>query len=1333
MAKTANKTFDEWKIALANNPFGPKISDLHLNDGDIVFVIDVSGSMQSNIDFLKKTLNELKDMLIILGIDKKIHLVVYSDYDTGSFITFKKDDTKKVVPTRTNTLPDWFERAIVPAGFAELNRATQEQVKTLAKNSTDVFTFMANLKLPAESAYIKDMFGLAVEAYIETENCNGAPAPDEVNNIYHDKKVFRVSASGIDNIITALGKTIPGTTLDGSGGDFDEAGMTTALAIAAAAINVGQGDAKVNIIFFSDAPFHMRNGTETQREKDTLNKLGLPSDIDNVFQFLKHLGHQVFFNMPSNIYYNGYNATATPNINHPNSFLSMVIKHDNCFCITHKEILRNINVFMAVLLNIFSILMSGTKQTPWILSSDEKAAIRTRIGGTDIAVMTKVDTMMLTYKNMVIHMPKETVDVTIPMPKIDTHDKETNQKINKAYLNIMKNDPLLMCFMKFLSYLFYRAKSTVSETDNKTFTDFMSKMAKDKPDMYAVVNALFVESRLNNRDELEEVLQKFYDDIVPAKLNDTSKVIVFNGEPLPRDTFMNMSRYFNDEMLNSLKNAMKSFKIVTLAEATHQGINTDPSLPFADRKYLPLQILGQNANYLHLVWALALNNETMPPRGVAFKIAVIIVAQGTGLDVIPHLRLAAANFVRANYMKYLAMFTDDKYEIPIDRNPLEVNSWWFQPLILRLLIKVLQTIQTDESIVQRIELAYRIITATKPMNDQVSFSLSKSKIDWAKSCRLMVCPSGDWMPETLFIPNKGKPHRPTTDPYACPANVSCVYCEGTHGDYTDEGRDNRFCQTAYHADDSPEIQPSPELRIRGIMNVCMDNDMDTLCSTCACHYSVVDGPQDLPDGTKRGRGANAPKCYNCRKVSPAERARRQANPAPIRTCIKCMGRWVFGTPNDNWTCVYCEHGANLGKQTTYTAEISATIWQILRVNPSLMDKYASNYGLSTTVMNAIIRMEYEHSNDKNSPRFHKDPTRFIGMMRLPVDKTMIDVKQYDIDSYEPIKYPSGCKFTQTSVGWQYNSHTSDDCVFEITNMAQIINTIANIKKQRLRDSCDLGLCGVDSHALIDLVNLCGHCTFKGCKFCVRSMTQNRPGTLIPVARLTCPCGRAMCQDTMDKIGRGDQVILKEAAKAVAKGDTSNRIALCCGAHYVDKAYGEETGRIIVTCYGQRVRNLPPFNGACGVDNPDDDTTDYRCPTCLEAEELYNTKILDEIRKQEEEADAHDERIRTAFTETQNDIDIIKQSYPTGTILRRCPKCKVPTTFTYGCAHITCGNPRCKTHWCWLCGTDCATTNATYRHMNEREHARDRYHRDCYNVSAVMELADVTNASEIIKC
>lgn len=1328
---------DKFISALKGNTMTSKtqlLSDV-INDGDLVLAVDTSASMNANVEFTKNTLTDFKEVLAAVDMDKKIHLVFFSDYDTVDVST---DNV-----ARDTNEPDWFKFGIKCAGYDELPVRDRNTINALvAKYPKDPHGFMNELKLPGHPD-IMDMFSLAIDAQMDMA------MPSDKSTITNghqlsDDEVFTVAASGLDAVITALNDVELGKTLKGTGGDIPEAGLTAAMAVAVAAANAKSNtDVHVNMIFLTDAPFHICDSTEARREKAYLKSHGLPSDMLMCMNLLEELGHRIILCTPRNTYIDERGRIYYPrdklDIAKDGSFIKELTKFKNCMAFLHPDFMRKSDVFMAVLLNAFSVLMSGKTQHPWIPSPDEITNMKAKIGGTDA----DINQMMLTLTNSFREMQttvKDDVPLSMSLPNIVSQDKETNQKIVQAFASIMKKNPTMLCMLKFLSPIFYKAKSSVSEADHKIFTDFMSKMAKKDKNMHAAVNAFFVESRLNNRHELEETLEKYYRTSCRDPLTETDRVLIFDGEPLPRDTFVKMAQFLTDGMIKGLKAAMKSFRVVTLKEAGELGCDISQDVEYADRGYLPLRILAGTANNLHLVWSLALNNETMPPRSCAFKVASIIISQGAGLDIIPHLRLAAINFVKKNYQKFLALFVDDKYQIPDDRNPMETHNWWFNPLALNILIKVLETVQPEKHLVNCGVFAMRVIRSIKALNDQLIIKVKGERVNAAKSARLMVCPSGEWIPETLFIKRKGRPHGKTDQPYACPANTDCVYCEGVHGEYTDEGRDNRPAfydrdtrrGTQYHLDGSPQCEPSVDLKARGIYDVCMDNDMDTICSSCKRHYSVIDGPQNLADGTKRGRGNNAPRCFNCRSVSKTEKARREKSPAVYRTCRNCNAEWVFGTPSKDWICVYCEHGANLGRMQTFNAEFTVSICQLLAHpnNSDLLEKYAANFGLSTDVMSLIVRMDELHRSDKTSPRFHKDPQRFIGQMRLARDITMADVKEFPADAYEPITYPSGCKIN--AVGdWPYQTRTIDDPPYKMTNMTEIIDELVNIRTQRLRGECDLGLCDAETHHAIDLVSLCGECTFKACKFCLRSMTQNRPGTIIPVARLSCPCGRAICEDTMRKIGRHDQLILQEAQKALRAGDTNNRIALCCGSHHVETLYGEKTGRIIYDCRGIRAKNLPPFNGVCGADNPDDNTDDYRCETCLEHEELYQQMLLDEIRQKEE---LHADKIRKAFTESEDDIEVIKSSYPVGTVIRRCPKCKVPVAFTWGCAHMTCGNPACQTHWCWLCGLDCKTTNATYRHMNDEEHAGDEFHRDTYNVrNGTSKITNDGGHSEIIEC
>jgi len=1222
----------------------------------LCLIIDGSGSMGTVLSNVQQSLRDLGHVLAANGITH-IAYIIFSDYDRGSFIDL---DASTVAPWFTNIIesPDW-NRSMTPVFIPYANNSAAFLKAARAHRSID--------------KGLVDMWEIMIGSCNESQD-----APTDA------KKVFMGSFGDINTVIKEIGQFSAGRTL-GSGGDRDEAHPTSLLAALAA---LGGG---AHVIFMGDASPHISGASlERKREQDTLRKMGLPWGKDyvrKVFEMAYLMGARV------SILNSGPDWTAGV-ADFPGN---MVANHCN---------LGDKSFMLAALANTLAFFMTGKSQLPMTPTPGQLMAIGIKLMLSDNAAVMGAIGPHIQFGTTQCSVYEPAVG-TFPMLRIDMSDKEANDVIFRAFMALLKENPILALILGPLAAPFFKAKGSLGDDINDEWQSFTTGLARQHGVVVAALfNEMFVAARLSNTDELGEALYKMYKMYEMCKMVRTqgqlTRVIVYTGDPLPHDTFQQFGLYLTQKMGVSLLAAVDKFKILTEEEAIALGHNLDNSVPLLARTYLPAWILESDPSgqFLNLVWALAMENATMPPKANAFKLSCVLLANATHLTVIPELRLAAYRFVfgEANYMKYLAFLLDDDFVPREDKNPLISGKWWFQPMALNILVKVLETFNATVSPdkVDRIRLLQKIVALVKRRNDELSIGLEQSTLTFQKAGRVVMCHAGHWMPETLFGPD------------------GCVYCIGIHPPNTEENRENRFNGQTFHGDGTPHLTPDPELK-----TVVIDSAMDTVCSNCECHYSVLDKPITRKDGSKRGYGNFQPRCWNCR-------SRRDRTMAPIRTCQQCNAKWVFGTPSEDWSCVYCEYGDKLASSTTYAGTVTTTVTELALGNSDVLEGIAASYGLTPSFVKMLL-IEYQGGNN-----FLEVDLRLLGFIRSDLSKLMTVPTQPPPESYV-FGIPTGKRIKSTC--WPFDKHTSPDGQYAIANAQEIQSLLSTLMNNSLRGECNLGLCDSETHPVGQLVSLCGACSYCSCRGCLRKMTQCRTGTVVPVMRLVCPCGRGICQKALDTIHKKGHLTTTLAAECAAHGKLDGRLGLCLGAHHLIPG---TVDTYQVMCRHQRVTVLPPYTGVCGADNPDDDVDNYRCRECAAVEDTYDVRQA-EIRNAREREEAASQAVRDdAMIHTKADIEEVMKAYPPGTTFRKCPGCEKQGQTNYAtfdnlgaCSHMQCG--KCKHHWCWLCRADFTTAADCYAHMNSLDGGYDyndddddedfRVHRNAYGVSADAELSN----------
>lgn len=1186
----------------------------------LVLCLDGSSSMHQMFQRIQTFLNTMTDVLRANGITHLL-LIIFSDYEGGSFIDVK-------------VKPAWWNNSIGEMTPEQAKKAgelewilTKDPPKGVARHEqflTEVGKFR-NVDI--------ELIRMIVWSSLEEDPVETAETTTDA------EKVFTCLNGSIDEVVSKISAFKVGHDL-GYGGDFPEA-HATALLVALVATG-----GNCDILFLGDAPPHWHgapnNGqTETSREQATFRGLGFEDVRDDyvqrIFKVASMMGARVI--------------SLCSGRNYGNHWMDSVAPHTGNGVIYKHNLFNNELDTLKAMVTALSILM-GDPQMPLTGTPEQLQEFSAKSG--QVFDGTK-------YANGIhISVYGEPMK-TLRAPSIKAGDIERNTQIFHSFMVLLEKFPEIAPILGPLASVFYKAKGTLGDVEFQQFQALTTGLQKKHGKVvYALYTIFFTNSRTHNVQELEDALTKMYNEIGQTG----QYVLVFTGDDeLNPDFFRNVGMFLTGDMIAKIKKVASSFKIMSIEDAIKQGCY-NPEAELLDRTYLPAEIVGGKfrGKFLNLIWALAMGNKSMPPQTVSFKVALIMYAYFTQEDIISQLRLEAALSARDGIMKalsadaseanksLLAWLISDFFKPREDKNPMtSYVKWWTQPIAMIMLIKVLESmhLHVPKTMVGRVKILHAIVALQKRLGDTFETEFTKSTGRLAKAGRLVKCIWGELMPETHLF-----------------ANGSCAYCTGIHGEKTEEGLPNPHAGEKYHYDGTPSAQTTPGYP----EGVCVDPNMDVQCSVCASHYSIMDGSTDMPDGTKRGCGNNPLKCFNCRT------GRRIGKKSPVRTCKVCNDKWVFCSEQKDWICCKCEHLVALTQTQTYHGSVKVTLAELMTTNPSVLEGIAKSYGLTIPVVKLMLK-KYTAGEKL------MEDILLLGLIRKPSEEMLVEIEDVPSDAYQITSIPSGKKIT--SMDWPFaNSHTADD--FDVTlNPEPTQKALTELKETRGCGECDLGVCGIDSFSLVDLVNPCGECSFRVCKGCLSHMVRRRNGCVVPFMQMSCPCGRGICQKALDAIGKPEFVAGRLLRECAERGDTNKRIGFCCGGHY--------EGEFKKLCRGNRTVLLEPFEGGCGEAQPD--VTDFRCRQCSDAEDRFQIHMA----KLEQEAEA---RRADAMQTTEQDIDMMKKAFPAGTPIRRCPDCDYPSIFaSWGaCAHMTC--PKCRGHWCWICGTSCGTAGNCYTHMDD---------------------------------
>lgn len=1197
-----------WLANLAIRPFGPKQDGLdNIKDGDIVFVVDVSGSMSTMVGFLQRVLSNLEKVIRITG--AMVHLVVVSDYDQGHF----REGGSFVA---AGGFPGWFVDVIQPTDeYRGLSNAKTTKMQEIARQSATPAEFLAKVE-QARDAHGRTMFLDQLQMWQtclgswdeNQQSSTSAPAPksdDDYN--WYDNRVFKFLGSDITNVVSALKNVRVGTTIAGNGYSAQEAFKTAILAVATAA---KKNDAKVTMFILSDQTPHFDASGDKTKEDEFLADVGLPSDVHHIHALCEAQGIRL-------IYLLSRDNTVPTGVGYERiSFVQEYVKrHPNCAAVIHGQFMADIDVFNAVLMCGLSIAMTGKPQEPWKMEDDVFSAIADKMGVNAPDCRARINAVYTKFIDMQIVIADDADMAIVPL-STDIPDGAFAERVIDAFLDVMmsgkKNikevnptSTLVMTFMSFLSGFFYAAKTKASKTQFQKFGDFMSWLSKNG-DVHTMVNQLFVEAQHNTADEALEAKTAVFE-----ALELKSEKLIYIGEPLNKATFSNFGKVLTPASLKELQTAMENFRIVSVTPE-------DLVMPVAERLFLPAEVL--DGDYAQIVLSMATGFINYPKRFNTLKWAMCVTGLGTKAQVPLELRESMRVLFGKNIMKLYGFMLDDAFKPPEGKNIYDLVQWQKQPLVLAIAEKAFQALQVDPEWVVRIVCCRRTLMAQFLLKKELKVTLHQSEVVCHHGVELQICPSDKWVPTTLF------------------AGGTCIYCT-VHGALTQEGQPNEHKGKCYHNDETPEAHPF------GDTNVCVRPGMKTQCSRCKCFYAVMD----------LRYGQNKPKCFNCRR----------GGKAPVRACAGCGDKWIHGDdPGADWQCARCKFSDQLDEVTEREAYVTVTVLDLLSVNDQLCEFYANTYGITVKYLKAIImlaqkgiKMQNFQGNSKN-PEFHQ--------LIRKASKLIVDSKTYKVaDFTHPMVLPEGMCIKTDDI-WPFAKRTSDQAGYTI-DQKHIATVFANIHEGGLTGQCSYGICGREEHPITELVAPCGGCSFLVCRPCLKSLTHTREGCVTAVRRLMCFCGSPISQGSLASIGRGESVMMKKVHEACTTGRHSWSVAVCCGAHHIDDS---GRVHVACRGGDRRITLQEPNSGPCGTEDVDvTDHMCTRCQPVEEQWQVSQARIR--MEREAEEKARQAERIADAHTHTDADLSIVQASYPEGTVLRACPECNYYGDHDGACAKMTC--------------------------------------------------------------
>lgn len=453
----------------------------------------------------------------------------------------------------------------------------------------------------------------------------------------------------------------------------------------------------------------------------------------------------------------------------------------------------------------------------------------------------------------------------------------------RRIMNIFQTKPHLLPSVMGISVAFFTCLRNLPMTYRDEWSKFIKDFRTANPHLEKYVEG-FTKQRVNNTDEIYQQLSE-----------DTTYAVLHAGRAfkssaiLPNDlyaTFFGHAMTHDSETL--LLNTLSGLSIVTgrwFPKLFKEENLTDlpDYFPITDRPINMITFCSFLTGF-----------KTVPHTNTCFRFALWLTEHASKIldpEIRDVLYRSAIEYIQSNIDATLPWLMDPNYR---QAAGMEYIPPWYNLGALGLLLAGCTVSGQPDTVINRVRRLISLREYTSHGNDQLDIITLSDPIVDKHQVRLVKCPGGYWMPETLCHDGK------------------CIYCMNMHAATETTGA------ISYHLDGTEH--PTPD---RFDPDGTAIRNKRERCGTCKCYYSIVD----------MRLGGNSRRCFNCR--TGLERGIQ----SPVVSCISCNEKWVMNCDRSNWTCSSCQYPVRIQTPITTKKKIHNLAMCYPRVQEALQRVY----------------------------------------------------------------------------------------------------------------------------------------------------------------------------------------------------------------------------------------------------------------------------------------------------------------------------------------------------------------------------------------------------------
>lgn len=629
-------------------------------------------------------------------------------------------------------------------------------------------------------------------------------------NTPNPMQVCYVVSGSPDDIISVLRATVAGEY--GTGGSGDEA-HCTALNLVLQAVRArgdSQGTAGINCVLISDAPPHPAGSTHKDAitERTQMRMRDLPEQYGASVLLAEQLGVRVCTIAI------GATAGRLP-----------VTPDDISFMVSSMSMLpTSLSLIMAHFLGVEKLPIPSTRDCTLETSITARVCRKTMS-----SIMVNPD-----------------------------HHEAYFERV----MTFFNTYPNLVPAMASISVAFFQCLRQLPQPFRDRWSLFAANFRTSYPQHAGVIDE-FIKTRVNNIDEIVVHLQTsgIYNDdhigssIVLGDSGQLSPAAMIDVNHLPADLpATHFGHFMSDDTDAQLRKVIDGLTIKTgrwFPPVIDENLVIKPT-------YYPL---GEGTISVPTFISFLTGFKTLSSAPITFRFALWLARYATKI-MDPILREAIHNsavcHIRTHISTCLPWLVDSSYRQKVG---MDYVPPWFNLTALHMMLMVCQMAGIDIAITDRIRRLISIRQYLSHGNEAVTVEGRSTPVINKELVRLVTCPGGSLMPETL---TQGQ---------------ECIYCTGVHPDGRGYHQDGTEPLTAHLT--AEDGTPLSTWRYR--------------CRYCMCYYAIVD--QRL--------GKSVPRCFNCRT------GKELGQTSPIVSCSTCGDRWVMSHPRPaDWQCAGCVYGVS---------------------------------------------------------------------------------------------------------------------------------------------------------------------------------------------------------------------------------------------------------------------------------------------------------------------------------------------------------------------------------------------------------------------------------------